>query len=106
MTRQLFKIQLGNPAISTFLTSTVLYKALQKMEFSKLFVIASFRIVWLPKFVNFSKISGLCFCENSLEIRSYFRIKNPVFEAKPGVSKHSEFTEYSEFVLFQTFQKL
>jgi len=35
-----------------------------------------------------------------------FGKKVPVFEAKTGVSEHSEFTEYSEFVLFQNFQKL
>jgi len=28
------------------------------------------------------------------------------FGSKTGVSEHSEFTENSEFVLFQTFQKL
>ncbi len=40
-------------------------------------------------------------------LRSFvFGSKNPVFEAKTGVSEHSKFMEYSEFVLFQTFQKL
>jgi len=65
-------------------------KALRKTEFSELFVFASFGIVRLSKFG-----------------------KNPVFEAKiwvlgskTGVSKHSEFIEISEFVLFQTFRKL
>jgi len=43
-------------------------------------------------------------------------LENPVFEgfgvkvqktgSKTGISEHSEFTENSEFVLFQTFQKL
>jgi hypothetical protein len=32
---------------------TNISKALQKMEFTKLFVFASFGIVWLPKFGNF-----------------------------------------------------
>jgi len=35
-----------------------------------------------------------------------FGVKNPVLGSKRGVSEHSEFTENSEFVLFQTFQKL
>jgi len=34
-------------------------KALGKTEFSELFVFASFGIVWLLKFGNFSEISGL-----------------------------------------------
>jgi len=34
-------------------------KALRNMEFSELFVFASFGIVRLPKFGNFSEISGL-----------------------------------------------
>jgi len=46
-----------------------------------------------PVFLNSQK-----FCKNSS--------KNLVFEAKTGVSEHSEFTEYSEFVLFRTFRKL
>ncbi len=32
--------------------------------------------------------------------------KKPVFQAKTGVSEHSRFMEYSEFVLFQTFLTL
>ncbi len=47
-------------------------KALQKTEFTKLFVFTSFRIVQLPKFGNFAKISVFFnlqkFRENSLEI--------------------------------------
>jgi hypothetical protein len=35
-----------------------------------------------------------------------FGSKNPIFKAKTGVSVNSEFTEYSEFVLFKIFQKL
>jgi len=34
-----------------------------------------------------------------------FWVKNPIVEAKTGVSEHSEFMEYSEFVLFRIFQK-
>jgi len=44
--------------IYLYLTS-VATRALQKMEFSELFVFASFEIVQLPKFGNFLEISGL-----------------------------------------------
>jgi len=49
------------------------------------------------------------FCKNG----NKFGSKKPVFEvktgglgSKTGVSEHSKFKEYSEFVLFRTFQKL
>jgi len=35
-----------------------------------------------------------------------FGSKTPVLGSKTGVSEHSEFTEYSKFVLFRIFQKL
>jgi hypothetical protein len=91
------------------------------MEFSKLFVCASFGIVWFSKFGNFLEISGLFelakisekISEISLEIISCFWVKKPCFGVKKfgkssetGDSEHSEFTVNWEFVLFRTFQKL
>ncbi len=89
--------------------SAFVNKALRKTEFSKFFNFASFGIVRLPKFRNFSEKPG--FCEKSLGQKPcYWVQKKPVFKAKTGVlgSKTgvSEFTEYLEFVLFRIFQKL
>jgi len=47
--------------------SSSYYKALQKTEFSELFVFASFGIVQFSKFGNFSKISGLFELEKILQ---------------------------------------
>ncbi len=39
-------------------------------------------------------------------ITPVFEAKTVVLGSKTGVSEHSEITEYSEFVLLRTFQKL
>jgi len=81
------------------------------MEFSELFIFASFRIVRFLKFGFFLKTlefsNSQKFCKKSLEIcsgqKSLFWVKNPVFDAKTGVSEYSKLTKISEFVLFQIF---
>jgi len=66
------------------------------------------------KYLGFS--NSRKFCDIKLEISSKiiscFWVKKPCFEGfgvkvqKTGIYEHSKFTENSEFVIFQTFQKL
>jgi hypothetical protein len=100
---------------SSFATCEIANKALRKTEISKFFIFASFRIVRLPKFGNFSEKPGFSklakilrkkFGNKYWSITSVFGSKTGVMGSETGVSKHFEFTEYSEFVLFQIFQNL
>jgi len=78
------------------------------MEISKFSIFASFGIVWLPKFGIFLENPSFFKFAKILQKKfgNKFRSKNPVFGPKTGVSDHSKFTEYLEFVLFRIFQKL
>jgi len=57
--KRLAETRAAGTSIKTNLILTLVSKALRKMEFSKLFVFASFRIIRFLKFGNFSEISGL-----------------------------------------------
>jgi len=78
--------------------------------FFSLNVTAKEWIFWtfcLREFRNSSVIEVWKFFRNIRFFNSKkFWSKNPVLRAKTGVSKHSRFMEYSEFVLFKTFLTL